>query len=336
MSKRAEIHGHIDVPSARARVYDQMIVVSGWAYAAGEEPDHCVVRSYIDDQLCGDTATLSYRSDVCEHLGVSGRVPTAFRVLGKLSQPITEPKLSTLRVTMSWSGKDEVQIGERRVQVLPAVLHERAHGTVVSPDIESVLHREHIYGSGPPAEQASPELADLVLAYLPQRARVVDVGCGAGAYASALIAAGHEWLGLEASAACCEILVRRSLPFRRVDPAAQLRCADDEWDCAICIEVLEHVASPEAFVAEIGRITRGRALFSVPNIEVLPYMHGVGVAPWHMLEADHKNFFTRTSLRRVLEKVFGRVEVICYGEQPVRSREGIPLYAHLLSIADRA
>jgi SAM-dependent methyltransferase len=176
----------------------------------------------------------------------------------------------------------------------------------------------------------------LLQAYLPAGASVVDVGCGAGAFGPPLIAAGHDWLGLEANPHCCEILTRRELPFRKVDlESPRLPCGDAEHDSAICIEVLEHTKDPGTFVAEISRIIRGRALFSVPNLELLPYLYDWRVVPWHLLEGDHKNFFTRTSLRILLGRFFRRVEIFPYGEHPLRTRDGVPLYVHLFAVADK-
>ena len=108
---------------------------------------------------------------------------------------------------------------------------------------------------------------------------------------------------------------------------------DEEFDEAICIEVLEHIEHPEPFLEEISRIVRQRALFSVPNIEVIPYFKDWETVPWHMLEGDHKNFFTRTSLRELLAPHFSHVEVFSYSEHPLRTRDGIALHAHLCAVA---
>jgi hypothetical protein len=80
---------------------------------------------------------------------------------------------------------------------------------------------------------------------------------------------------------------------------------------------------------------RARALFSVPNMEILPYLHDWGVVPWHLLEGDHKNFFTRASLQALLWKYFRHVEIFPYGEHPLKSRDGIPLHVHLFAVADK-
>jgi 2-polyprenyl-3-methyl-5-hydroxy-6-metoxy-1,4-benzoquinol methylase len=132
-------------------------------------------------------------------------------------------------------------LGEVSVQLVPARLRERHYGEVVAPDRTTVLHRENIYGSGPPIEQASPQILDLILGYLSAGSSIVDVGCGAGAFGPGLIEAGHEWLGLEVNDHCIELLDRRGLPYRKVKGTTEpFPCADREFDHAICIEVLEH------------------------------------------------------------------------------------------------
>jgi 2-polyprenyl-3-methyl-5-hydroxy-6-metoxy-1,4-benzoquinol methylase len=256
-------------------------------------------------------------------------------MLGKTSTAAGQARELSLRLAASYDDSAEHTFVRQRLRLLPAALETRPHGEVVRPDNTTLLHRENIYGSGPPVEQPSEEVARLIREYLPANASVADVGCGAGVYAPGLIAAGHAWLGLETNPHCAQILDRQQLPYRRVDPASRrLPCADQEWDCAICIEVLEHISEPEIFVREIRRVIRSRALFSVPNIEVLPYLHDWGVVPWHMLEADHKNFFTRASLRSLLGKSFRQVEVFPYAEHPLRTRDGLALHTHLFAVAD--
>ena len=70
-------------------------------------------------------------------------------------------------------------------------------------------------------------------------------------------------------------------------------------------------------------------------MELLPFLHDWRVVPWHLLEGDHKNFFTRASLRRLLSQSFRSVEIFPYGEHPLRTRDGVPLYVHLFAVADK-
>jgi SAM-dependent methyltransferase len=320
--------GAIESPAPGQNVYDAAIFVSGWVHLGDRSPPSCEVRAYVDEQCCAASRVFFPRSDVAP-----GSV--GFRLLGQLPA-IAEQREALLRVVVSGDDNLPITIAEQRVQLLPASLRRRPYGEVVFPENETLLHRENIYGSGPPLEQPGVEVAGLIANYLPERASVVDVGCGAGAYGPGLLRAGHEWLGLETNAHCCEILARRGLPFRRVESAAGKLPGDDaEFDCAICIEVLEHASDTNAFLSEIARLIRKRALFSVPNLELLPYHHDWGVVPWHLLEGDHKNFFTRASLKALLSRFFKSVEVFSYGEHPLRTRDGVPLHVHLFAIADK-
>ena len=51
----------------------------------------------------------------------------------------------------------------------------------------------------------------------------------------------------------------------RVEEATSLSFADDEFDLATAIEVLEHVPDPDATLAEMARVARRHLLVSVPR-----------------------------------------------------------------------
>ena len=277
------------------------------------------------------------RPDVSRALNIEDTIPTGFRLLALLPNSGDKPREAQISLTASWSEEPtEREFARTTVQLIPALLQTRPFADVITPHQATVLHRENIYGSGPPVTQPGAETVFLIQQYLQPHTRIVDVGCGAGAYASALRAAGHGWVGLEANAGCLELLRERGLPHRAVnEEAGELPCSAGEFDSAICIEVLEHIAAPDGFLAEVARVIRSRALFSVPNIEVIPYFSAWQVVPWHLLEADHKNFFTRASLRELLRRHFSSVEVFSYAEHPLRTPDGIPLHVHLFAVADK-
>jgi SAM-dependent methyltransferase len=330
------IQSGLDSPPSGGQIYDRTIFLSGWIHAPGRNSVSCRVRAYLDDSCIAETGILSYRPDISKKFDLRNKALTGFRMLGKTPTPAVERRESTLRITASWNDQPAHNLIEQPVMIVPVLLDQRPYGEVVYPENAILLHRENIYGSGPPLSDPGIEATQLILGYLPAGSSVVDIGCGAGAYGPALIAAGHKWIGLESDARCCDILRERQLPFRRVDLLAQsLPGETAEWEGGICIEVLEHVKDPESFLSEVARVTRQRVLFSVPNMEVIPYMHGWGVVPWHLLEADHKNFFTRASLRALLERHFRQVEIFLFGEHPLKMREGIPVYVHLFAVADK-
>ena len=328
---------HLDAPLAGSAVYADCISVSGWVYASELEMSQCRVRAWIGDVVIGETELIFVRPDVCAALGLPADAKTGFRFLARSVTDEPNESEPEIRVTASWAPhQKEKTVGAARVRLLPSMLPQRPFGDVVHPTQTRVLHRENIYGSGPPAETPGAEMLRLVQEYVHPAASVVDVGCGAGAYGPGVIAAGHRWLGLEVNPLCLEMLARRNLPHRASgSESGRFPCADGEFDQAICIEVLEHIADADTFLSEIARISRTRALFSVPNMEVIPYFSPWQVVPWHLLEADHKNFFTRASLRSLLSRHFSRVEVFSYAEHPVRTPDGIALHGHLFAVAEK-
>lgn len=328
----------VDAPQPGASVYGESVSISGWVFAPGRDPLRCHVRASLDDVVIGETRALFVRQDVSGALQLPAAVPTAFRILGRVAHADDEmPRLAVVALSASWDDDgDEYEIGKFTVRLVPARLSERPYGDVVHPTRTKLLRRDDIYGSGPPLTEPGGETLQLIRDYLSRRASILDVGCGAGAYGAPLIADGHKWLGLEVNPVCLQMLQDRNLPFRRpTDGSTNFPCRDEEFDETICIEVLEHIPEPDAFLAELARSTRYRALFSVPNLEVIPYFNEAQVVPWHLLEADHKSFFTRSSLRELLGRHFSRVEVFSYAEHPLRLAEGIPLHVHLFAIADK-
>jgi SAM-dependent methyltransferase len=335
--KLAQIHKCIDAPRPDQTVYDECISIAGWLFIKGRSPATCRVRGWFEDAPIGETRLLFARPDVSDFLSLPHDVPTAFRFLARAAGCNVASRDATIQLTASWNGDAaEYSIGKVSVHLVPAFLQKRHFGEVVFPAQSRLLHRENIYGSGPPVLEPGVEMLRLIFDYLSPGSSVLDVGCGAGAYGPALITAGHQWTGVEVNPDCLQLLEQRGLPFRKTAPGTEwFPCVDEEFDEAICIEVLEHIEHLEPFLEEISRIVRHRALFSVPNIEVIPYFKDWETVPWHMLEGDHKNFFTRTSLRELLDPHFSRVEVFSYSEHPLRTRDGIALHAHLCAVADK-
>lgn len=309
----------LETPGPRQRVYDVGFIVAGVLETEGEPT---ALSIWAGDECLGATRCFAQRR---------------FRLLARFAAPFDVEREVTLSLRAEFAaGEHEQLLAEVPIVVVPAQLATRPYGEVLTPDRSEVLHRENIYGSGPPVEAPSAEAVALVLAALPPRSSVLDVGCGAGAYGPALIAAGHAWLGAEVDPRCHEILARRGLPFRALaETDGRLPFAEGEFDAAIAVEVLEHIRDLEASISEIARVTRSRFLVSVPNLEVIPLFAPLGIVPWHLLELTHVNFFTRASLRATLEPHFRDVEVFTYGEHPVRTHDGLPVHVHLFALATK-
>jgi len=174
-----------------------------------------------------------------------------------------------------------------------------------------VLHREEIYGSGPPNTAANPEVLALILRY--SQAPILDVGCGIGVYMAAIRGRGLAVCGLEVNPDYVKRAKARGLDVQLYDGRAFPYPAGG-FDTAIAIEVLEHLPDWEHTLHEMLRVTRRCVLLSVPNIGVIPALSRHRVVPWHLLEASHVNFFTAEILSRRLSRVSGTSShVFTYG-----------------------
>ena len=143
---------------------------------------------------------------------------------------------------------------------------------------------------------------------------VLDVGCGEGVLT-------HEWAerwatrGSWASTSTDPKLpaewatrARANLEYR-VEEATALSFADDEFDVATAIEVLEHVPDPEATVAEMARVAERWLLVSVPREPLWRGLNMARGAYWGSLgnTPGHVNHWSKRSFTAMLSR-HGTVE----------------------------
>ncbi len=143
---------------------------------------------------------------------------------------------------------------------------------------------------------------------------VLDVGCGEGVLTS-------EWaerlgdgriVGIDLDdpklLAEWETRTRPNLEYR-VEEATALSFADDEFELATAIEVLEHVPEPEATLAEMARVARRHLLVSVPREPLWRMLNMARGAYWRELgnTPGHLNHWSRAGFRALLER-HGNVE----------------------------
>jgi SAM-dependent methyltransferase len=143
---------------------------------------------------------------------------------------------------------------------------------------------------------------------------VLDLGCGAGAFLTALRDAGAEPVGAEIAAAAAERARATGVEVRLLEPDGTLPFGHGEFDLVWCSEVLEHVPDVAAALHEVRRVLKreGRLLLTVPYHGRL---QAAGIALTRFEThfdplGQHVRFFTRRSLAAALEATgFGPVEI---------------------------
>ncbi|HEY6987540.1 MAG TPA: class I SAM-dependent methyltransferase [Bryobacteraceae bacterium] len=172
----------------------------------------------------------------------------------------------------------------------------------------AVLHRADIYGSGPPNSAPNPEIVEIAKELPPP---LLDFGCGKGALVKRLRELGREAYGLELYSSNLQTAILPEVHDRITfyDGSFPTRFEDGQFHSTVCSEVLEHIPNFGEALAEIARITRHSALFTVPDASAIPAGFRHSVVPWHLLEATHVNFFNQTSLTHELRRYFRKVEI---------------------------
>ena len=115
-------------------------------------------------------------------------------------------------------------------------------------------------------------------------ARALDVGCGVGQVVALLTEAGFEAHGVDVSEPNIQ-RAQKFCPRCQLYDGTKLPFPDRHFASAGAFNVLEHVETPESFIAELVRVTAvgGRVVLSSPNFfrvlglrDYHPRMRGVG------------------------------------------------------------
>ena len=323
----------LDEPIAGTPVDPLCFLVRGWLWLDKAHPGIAAIEAWSGDVQLGETLALYDRPDVsaahalppetltgfelfAHHPGLVGGADLHLKICARLRDGTRTPPLA--RTTLTPITRD---------------YRTNHFGVLLDRQTTAIQRHDNIFAVGPSQSEGSGELAALLRRYRgPPPRQLSDVGCGLGSYGRGLRAEGYNWLGVEVSAGDCAELTRLGLPHRHVD-GHTLPFADASFDAALCIEVLEHIAEPRAFLREVQRVAPRQLIVSVPNCELLGYLWDHLATPWHMLEATHTNFFTRWSLAALLREFYPQVELRFHTPYPLRTIEGTPLHYNLLAVA---
>jgi SAM-dependent methyltransferase len=144
----------------------------------------------------------------------------------------------------------------------------------------------------------------------PPLGRVLDVGCGEGAAADALRAAGASWIsGIEIMPRPAAVAAERYDQVVVGDAREALSEVSSPFDTILCYDVLEHLVDPGALVDQLRQtvVPGGRLHISVPNarhyslVRDLVFRGTFGYRSYGHRDATHLRWFTRGDMTELLE-----------------------------------
>ena len=149
-------------------------------------------------------------------------------------------------------------------------------------------------------DQVDRALVDFVVEHA--GGSVLDLGCGLGGYSRALAEHGLDVRALDVVPDYVERARSIGVDAELYD-GERIPMEDESVDTVILLEVVEHLDDPARLLREARRVARRGVLVTTPNCT--QDFGEVPVEFSHMLDVDHRHFFTEASLRRLLDDVFG-------------------------------
>jgi SAM-dependent methyltransferase len=123
--------------------------------------------------------------------------------------------------------------------------------------------------------------------------RILDVGCGGGAYVLAL-ANEYDISGVD----------YREFPSWSIEPkrfsisdAHKINLPDCSIDTILSFETLEHLSDPEKALKEYYRISKKNVIITVPNCQLTEGLKSSGLIYNHWIDRTHVNFWTLKELQ---------------------------------------
>ncbi len=145
--------------------------------------------------------------------------------------------------------------------------------------------------------------------------KLIDVGCGGGILAESLAIAGAKVDAIDLAPQSIEIAQLHlyesnvKVNYECIEIAAKAQQNPESYDVLTCMEMLEHVPSPEYIIAECAKLVKpgGMAFFSTLNRNFKSYALGVFAAEYILNLVpkgthDFKKFIRPAELRQILHR----------------------------------
>lgn len=173
----------------------------------------------------------------------------------------------------------------------------------------------HFQGKEPILESLLRDLRYAkIVKHIPLNKNVLDLGCG---YNYFLL---QKIVGNLNSATGVDINLpqkssRKKIKLVSADINKKIPLKTNSYDVATAMAILEHVENPEFFLKEIKRVLKknGKVIITTPSLNAKPFLEflsfKLGIISKDEI-ADHKQYFTKYTLYKVLKKVgYHKIEV---------------------------
>jgi glycosyltransferase involved in cell wall biosynthesis len=173
--------------------------------------------------------------------------------------------------------------------------------------------------------------------------RVLEIGCADGAFGRELIKAGNEVTGVDRApdvpgSAGYQNVVTADL---EQGLASLAPLSATPFDRILLLDRLEHLRNPDRLLEDCRRLLapRGRLILSVPNAVNLTVRLMVLVGMFHyadrgILDWSHLRFFTRHTIRDLLQKYGYQITAMHYSVIPLERVVPLPASSPLLRAAN--
>lgn len=167
-------------------------------------------------------------------------------------------------------------------------------------------------------EVRAPWVLKTIQAQIGKRAKVLDVGCGAGFLSNALASSDFEVTGVDISKSSLEVAQRHDVSGKAIyleANAYNLPFENESFDVVCAMDILEHVEKPARLIKEASRVLRpgGLFFFHTFNRNLFSYLLVIKGVDWFVKNAPenmhvYELFITPDELNAMCTKYDLKVE----------------------------
>lgn len=146
--------------------------------------------------------------------------------------------------------------------------------------------------------------------------KILDAGCGGGAYVEFFAQKGFQATGVDKYEEFLQVArERQGLGVYVKSDVTELPFPDKTFDCAFSFDVFEHLDDVLA-IKELERVSRSRLIVAVPQEDTI--FHEFGLTYCTYKDPTHLRYYTEDSLRSLAQTInCSRVEIFPEGIVPV-------------------